>query len=141
MTLAIPSDEVCSDSHLVPDFGLNSLPSKHLNLRKGLRTTQRRLLSADLSRAPAVLSGPPTSTPTGNLCNFGPDSHCPTLRGVRNLAAREALSPLACITRYVINVITARPNSQSLHTWKEDHVKVEALSAVMNIYLTHCINS
>ncbi|CAI9563975.1 unnamed protein product [Staurois parvus] len=31
MTAAIPSDYVCSDSHLVPDLGLNWLSSKSLN--------------------------------------------------------------------------------------------------------------
>ncbi|CAI9601146.1 unnamed protein product, partial [Staurois parvus] len=102
MTLAIPADYVCSDSHLVPDHGLNRLPSKHLNLgRAYIPCTGASCLQTYL-RAPAVLqSGPPTSNSTGDLCNFGPDSRCPTLRGVRNLAAREALSPLASITRLV----------------------------------------
>ncbi|CAI9560853.1 unnamed protein product, partial [Staurois parvus] len=101
MTSAIPSDYVCSDSHPVPDLGLNRLPSTHLNPgRACIPRTGASCLQTYL-RAPAVLlSGLPTSTPTGVLCNSGPDSRCPTLRGVRNLAAREALSPLASITRW-----------------------------------------
>ncbi|CAI9535232.1 unnamed protein product, partial [Staurois parvus] len=100
MTSAIPSDYICSDSHLVPDLGLNRLPSKCLNPgRACIPRTGASCLHTYL-RAPAVLlSGPPTSTPTGDLCHFGPDSRCPTPRGVWNLAAREALSPLASITR------------------------------------------
>ncbi|CAI9549880.1 unnamed protein product [Staurois parvus] len=90
MTSAISSGYVCSDSHLVPDLGLNRLLSKHLNPgRACIPRTGASCLQTNL-RAPAVLlSGPPTSTPTGDLCNFGPDSRCPTLRGVHNLAARE----------------------------------------------------
>ncbi|CAI9541679.1 unnamed protein product, partial [Staurois parvus] len=103
MTLAIPSDYVCSDSHLVPDLGLNRLPSKHPNPgRACIPRTGTSCLQTYL-RAPAVLlSGPPTSTSTGDLCNFGLGSRCPTLRVVWKLAAREALSPLASITRYMI---------------------------------------
>ncbi|CAI9570462.1 unnamed protein product, partial [Staurois parvus] len=105
MTSAIPSDYVCSDSHLASDLGLNRLPSKHLNPgRACIPRTGASCLQTYL-RAPAVLlSGPPTSTPTGDLCNFGPESRCSTLRGAQNLSAREALSPLASITRYVIGM-------------------------------------
>ncbi|CAI9537741.1 unnamed protein product, partial [Staurois parvus] len=102
MTLAIPSNYVCSDSHLVPELGLNQLPSKHPNPGKAcIPHTGASCLQTYLHAPAVLLSGPPTSTPTGDLCNFGPDSRCPTLRGVRNLIAREALSPLASITRYV----------------------------------------
>ncbi|CAI9620844.1 unnamed protein product [Staurois parvus] len=102
MTSAFPSDYIRSDSLLVPDLGLNRLPSKHPNPgRSCIPRTGASYLQTYL-RAPAVLlSGPPTSTPAGDLCHFGPDSCCPILRGVWNLAAREVLSPLASHTRYL----------------------------------------
>ncbi|CAI9623972.1 unnamed protein product, partial [Staurois parvus] len=101
MTSTIPSDYVCSDSHLIPDLGLNRLPSKHLNPRRAcIPRTGASCLQTYLCAPAVLLSGPPTSTPTGDLCNFGPDSCCPTLRGVQNLATREVLFLLASIFRW-----------------------------------------
>ncbi|CAI9531953.1 unnamed protein product [Staurois parvus] len=80
MTSAIPSDCVCSDSHLVPDLGLNRLPSKHLNPgRACIPRTGVSCLQTYLHAPVVLLSVPPISTPTGDLFNFGPDSRCPTL--------------------------------------------------------------
>ncbi|CAI9620566.1 unnamed protein product [Staurois parvus] len=47
MTSAIPFDYVYSDSHLVPDLGLNRYPAI-LYSQRGLHTSHRHHLSADL---------------------------------------------------------------------------------------------